>query len=105
MFSKCDDKQNLVSTNEQKIKNYIFQGGSVKGLAYLGALDILENNGVKLKNIKRIGGTSVGAIIAALLSVGYTSDELKAELLNMDFEELLDVEDRIKTALKILMEI
>lgn len=62
--------RSLFPINEQKIKNYIFQGGSIKGISYIGALEALEKDGIKLENIKRIGGTSVGTITAALLSVG-----------------------------------
>jgi NTE family protein len=83
----------LFSTNEQKIKNYIFQGGSIKGISYIGALEVLENDGIKLANIKRIGGTSVGAITAALLSVGCDLKELNKELSSLNFEEFIDIPD------------
>jgi len=79
--------------DEQKIKNYIFQGGGTKGVAYIGALQELEKNGIKLENIKRIGGTSVGAITAALLSVGYDLEKLNEELKDMDFENFIDIEN------------
>ena len=79
------------SNKEQKVKNYIFQGGSVKGVAYLGALNVLETKDINLKNIEKIGGTSVGAITAALLSVGFNGDKI----LEMDFETFLDVENTI----------
>ncbi|CAF1177205.1 unnamed protein product [Adineta steineri] len=85
--------RHLFSTNDQKIKNYIFQGGSIKGISYIGALYALENDGIKLKNIKRIGGTSVGAITAALLSVGYDWKELSEELKSLDFQEFIDIPD------------
>ena len=79
--------------DEQKIKNYIFQGGGTKGVAYIGALQELEKNGIKLENIKKIGGTSVGAITAALLSVGYDLVKLNEELKDMDFESFIDIEN------------
>jgi NTE family protein len=87
--------KNFFNSKEQKVKNYIFQGGSVKGLAYLGALDTLESKDIKLKNIEKIGGTSVGAITAALLSVGFNCESLRDILLDMDFENFLDVENKI----------
>ena len=88
----------LFSTNEQNIKNYIFQGGSIKGISYIGALEALEDDGIKLENIKRIGGTSVGAITAALLSVGCDLKELNKELNSLNFQEFIDIPDqRIKT--------
>jgi NTE family protein len=51
----------------------IFEGGGAKGVAHIGALKAAED-----LNIKFVGaaGTSAGAIIAALVAVGYTADEL-----------------------------
>jgi NTE family protein len=47
-------------------KNLVFEGGGVKGIAYVGALDVLESKGI-LNDIERIGGTSAGAINAILV--------------------------------------
>jgi predicted acylesterase/phospholipase RssA len=54
----------------------------------------LENDGIKLENIKRIGGTSVGAITAALLSVGCDLKELNEELNSLNFQEFIDIPDQ-----------
>lgn len=51
----------------------IFQGGGAKGYAHVGALKAAEKRGIRFV---RIGGTSAGAIVAALVAAGYTSDEL-----------------------------
>src|SRR5688572_12584201 len=55
--------------------NLVIEGAGVKGFAYSGALQVLDSMGI-LQNIKRVAGTSVGAIQACLLAIGYTSDEL-----------------------------
>ena len=57
-------------------KNLIFEGGGVKGIAYVGALEVLSEKGV-VDQISRIGGTSAGAINAILIGLGYTFDETK----------------------------
>ncbi|MDQ7860327.1 patatin-like phospholipase family protein [Peribacillus frigoritolerans] len=57
-------------------KNLIFEGGGVKGLAFVGALEILEENHI-LENIKRFGGTSAGAITALLLGLGYNAKQIR----------------------------
>jgi len=44
-------------------KNLVFEGGSVKGIAYVGALRLLEEKGI-MGGIRRVGGTSAGAINA-----------------------------------------
>lgn len=58
--------------------NLILQGGGVKGLAYIGALRCLEENGYKVKNV---AGSSIGAVIGSLIIAGYDSFELE-ELIN-----------------------
>ena len=55
--------------------NLVLEGGGIRGIAYGGALSELDSMGV-LSRIKRVAGTSAGAIQAALLSVGYTPDEI-----------------------------
>jgi NTE family protein len=57
-------------------KNLVLEGGGVRGIAYAGALQALEEKHV-IDSMERIAGTSVGSIIATLIAVGYTSDELK----------------------------
>ncbi len=42
-------------------RKLVFEGGGVKGIAYVGAMEILEENQI-LQNIHRVGGTSAGAI-------------------------------------------
>ncbi len=70
-------------------KNMVFEGGGVKGLAYVGALEVLEDKGI-LQNIERVGGTSAGAINAVLLGLGYTNDEIRERLSELDFNKFLD---------------
>lgn len=55
------------------IINACFEGGGIKGLVYVGALKFLEERGFK---IFKTCGTSVGALFAALIAVGYKSNEI-----------------------------
>jgi len=64
--------------------NLVFEGGGVKGVAYAGALEVLERRGV-LGGIRRVAGTSAGAIGATLVALGYTPDEIRRLLLDLDF--------------------
>jgi len=70
-------------------RNLVFEGGGVKGIAYVGALEILEKKKI-LKQIERVGGTSAGAINAVLLALGYTRKEMLDILLAMNFNNFLD---------------
>lgn len=64
----------------------VFQGGGVKGIAFVGAIDALEQSGY---TFNKLAGTSAGAITAALLCAGYTGQELKEIMLNMDYRKIL----------------
>ena len=57
-------------------KNLVFAGGGVLGIAYLGALQYLYDTGV-FPHIKKIAGTSAGAITACMASFGLPFPELK----------------------------
>jgi NTE family protein len=70
-------------------RNLIFEGGGVKGIAYVGALQVLEEKKI-LPNITRVGGTSAGAINAVLLGLNYSPSETKQILGKMDFKKFMD---------------
>ena len=56
--------------------NLVFEGGGVKGIAYVGALEVLEREGI-LQDIKRVAGTSAGAMMAVMVGLRYTADEVR----------------------------
>lgn len=56
-------------------ENLVFEGGGNKGVAYVGALMVLNKLGI-LTKVKRLSGASAGAMLAALVSVGFTEDEI-----------------------------
>jgi NTE family protein len=60
------DRTGLPLTKAQ-YRNLVFKGGGVRGIAYMGALEVLEDQGI-LKDIDRVAGTSSGAIAATLTS-------------------------------------
>lgn len=70
-------------------KNLVFEGGGVKGIAYVGALDVLMEKEI-LKDIERIGGTSAGAINAVLFGLGFSKEETKDILWSLDFKKFMD---------------
>ena len=74
---------------EYHFENLVFEGGGVKGIAYVGALEELEERGI-LSQVRRVGGTSAGAIVATLVGLGYTVEEVREVLWGMDFEKFLD---------------
>ena len=72
-----------------QFRNLVFEGGGVKGIAYLGAMQVLEQRG-DLAGIRRVGGTSAGAINALLFALEYTNDEQRQLLSKLDFNKFKD---------------
>ena len=71
------------------IKNLVFEGAGIRGIAYVGALKSLEEQGV-LDGIEKVGGTSAGAITALLLSLAYTPDEMESIISETKFQKFND---------------
>lgn len=66
-------------------------GGGAKGVAHIGVLKVLEEAGIP---IDYIAGTSMGAIVGGLYSVGYTAAEIDSMVRWQDWSMLLS--DRVK---------
>ena len=66
----------------------IFGGGGIRGLCYCGAYKALMEN-----NIKPTGfaGSSIGAVFASLIAVGYSYEETYEILSNTGFEMFIDI--------------
>ncbi len=60
--TKIDD-----TFNRTVYRNLVFKGGGVRGIAYMGALEVLDELDI-LRNIERVAGTSAGAIAATITS-------------------------------------
>lgn len=72
-----------------QFRNLIFEGGGVKGIAYVGAMQVLEQRGI-LKNVRRVGGTSAGAINALLFALGFDLPSQRKILESTDFKSFMD---------------
>ena len=70
-------------------KNLVFEGGGVKGIAYVGAMEVLDKEGI-LNNIERVAGTSAGAMVAVLVGLKYSAEEVKDVLWHLDFKNFMD---------------
>lgn len=55
-------------------------GGGARGLAHIGVLKLLEQEGIP---IDYLAGTSMGGIIAAAYAAGMSADEIEAEARNL----------------------
>ena len=68
--------------NAQKV-GLVMSGGGARGLAHIGVIKVLEENNIP---IDYVAGTSMGAIVAALYSMGYTPDEMIKMMKSEDFQ-------------------
>lgn len=64
----------------------VLSGGAARGLAHIGVLKALEEQGIK---IDAIAGTSMGAVIGGLYASGYKIDELEKLALEIDWQQAL----------------
>lgn len=60
----------------------VLSGGGAKGIAHIGVIQALEDNDIP---IDYIAGTSMGTIVGALYSMGYTPDEMIQLILSKGF--------------------
>ena len=68
-------------------RNLVFKGGGVRGIAYMGALEVLDEYRI-VDNIERVAGTSAGAIGATLMSFRRSVPETKALFNSLDFAKI-----------------
>lgn len=62
----------------------VFGGGGVRGMSHIGVLKALEENGIP---IDYISGTSAGAVVGALYSIGLSPAEIEKLVLSTEFLE------------------
>lgn len=70
----------------------VFAGGGMRGVAYVGALDVLKKRG-SLGSIRGVAGVSIGSLIAFLYAIGYDIDEMRQIAFDIDFNTLQHVDE------------
>ena len=74
----------------KKYNTLIVSGGGIKGFFMLGSLQSLfDKQLLETNQIKKYIGTSVGAIINALIIIGYEPKEILANIIQYDFFKAL----------------
>lgn len=66
----------------------IFGGGGIRGLAYCGAYKAIEEYNIKVTGC---AGSSIGAVFASLLSIGYNYNEIFEILADVSFDMFIDI--------------
>jgi len=88
LFSNTGTAQ-IDSSNVIKYKpkiGLVLSGGGAKGFAHIGVLKVFEEYGIRPDYIS---GTSMGSLVAALYSLGYSANQLDSIVTNADWNDLL----------------
>lgn len=85
----CQHPVPHVETGRQ-FENLVFEGGGVKGTAYVGVLEVLDKAEI-LGSIDHVAGTSAGAITSLMVALGLKTDEVRHLALDvLDFRKFED---------------
>jgi NTE family protein len=79
----------LYAQTKPVIKNLVFEGAGIRGIAYCGAIEEMESASM-MQHIEKVGGTSAGAIVALTVSLGYTSKEIQDIIGGTNFKKFND---------------
>lgn len=75
----------------------VFSGGGTRGIAFAGALEILrkEENidwGLRCPLLKNVCGCSIGALLALLVCLEFSANEIADLLMNTSFHQLVNLD-------------
>ena len=76
------------STKKKPVIALVLGSGGARGYAHIGAIEILEENGIKPDFIV---GTSAGSIVGSIYASGKTAKELREVALNMQVSDVRDI--------------
>jgi NTE family protein len=85
----------LLSIDEDDVRprvNLIFQGGGLRGIAHVGALRTMWERTPEIE-IHGVGGTSVGALVAALVAIGKDAETLDEVFRRPDLYDVIEKSD------------
>jgi NTE family protein len=81
--------QDKTQQKQTQIRNLIFEGAGIRGIAYAGVVKSLEKRGLT-KNIEKVGGTSAGAISSLLFALGYSPGQMDTIISTTKFQKFND---------------
>lgn len=70
-------------------KNLVFEGGGTRGIAYAGAIKVLEEKNV-IAQVQQVAGTSAGSIAALLIALNYSAGEIDSIMRNVNINKFND---------------
>ena len=79
----------LAAQTRTVIKNLAFEAAGIRGIAYCGAIQEMESRDL-MKPVEKVAGTSSGAIVALLVSLGYSGAEIEKLIGGTNFKKFND---------------
>ena len=76
----------VASAKKRPTVGLVLSGGGARGFAHIGVLRVLEQNHIP---VDYIGGASMGALVGAMYSLGYSPDEMQVLVSSLDWGKLL----------------
>ena len=73
-----------------KVENLVLSGGGLLGISYIGLVRYLEEHQA-IKQIKRVIGSSAGALFGLLFIIGYSYNEFYDKFKDMKFSEYVPI--------------
>lgn len=80
----------------ERVETLVVSGGGMKGVATLGAVVALKRSGT-LKHVKRVVGTSAGALVAAALATDRASLKVLETLADLRYKPDIDLSNLLAT--------
>jgi NTE family protein len=78
-----------------KLERLIFSGGGIRGIAFVGSLmaikDLYNIEPSQLPALKEIAGTSIGSLVALMVCIGFTIEEMRIFAEETDISDLSTV--------------
>lgn len=80
--------QTLPAASSTPAVAVVLGGGAARGFSHIGLIQAFEENGIL---IHMLVGTSMGSIVASPYAAGYSVDNLKTIVTNLDSAKLVDI--------------
>lgn len=79
----------LFAQNHPTIKNLVFEGAGIRGIAFCGAIQEMEKRNM-MKDVERTAGSSAGSIVALAVALGYSGKEIENIISRTNFRQFND---------------
>jgi NTE family protein len=87
LLNKAENQNPAPESSERRLKlGLVLSGGGAKGMAHVGVLRVLEEEGIKPDYIT---GTSMGSIVGGLYALGFSVDSIEAMIKDQDWGAVL----------------